>query len=167
MARFKIGDVVTFNYELGTDVHDDNPEVLVLHSNWECHPSDTKKRCLHGLNIGYLPQQHKSFIRAVVNEEFGKMIRQKDPVIDSWLKRIDHVKDLTIFSPYDFYLRFIRGYIQPRGWEPYRRYRLDKIRTPRILQPRKIYVGANPGRLSRFAEKFEHARGKVLNFFGK
>jgi hypothetical protein len=123
-AHFQIGDLVTFDYSQGLQVHDKFPRVLCLHNHW--------RGCVHGLNFNYLSQQEINYVKAVINPDFAKEISQTDPRIATQLIKISLIGTLNITSPHDFYVRFVRGFIRPRGWEPYRRYNINKIEGCRV-----------------------------------
>jgi hypothetical protein len=154
-ANFDIGDLVTFNYSGGTDVHDQHPVVLCLHNDWLCHTPRGMtgvgalhrefaggKRCVHGLNWNNLDEKERTYLRAVMNPKYEMDMRKKDDEFAKKMSDIHKIRDLDIQSPEDFYKRLIRPFIKPKGWEPYRRYRVDKIRGPRILMSKELLSGA-------------------------
>lgn len=154
-ATFSIGDLVTFDYSGGTQVHDIHPKVLCLHNNW--------RGCVHGLNFNYLTPQEINYVRAVINPAFEVEISKRDLRIAAQMNRIAHLNNLSILSPHDFYLRFVRGFIQPKGWDPYRRYNVNKINAARILTRQQIMTGEQKdSRFNQYAQKFQNMRGSFL-----
>lgn len=161
MAIYRIGDLVTFDYSKGKHIHDRNPQVLVLHDNWT--------RTVHGLNFNYLSQQEINYIKAILNPAFEADIVKKDARIAHQMTRVQHIlNNLAITSPHDFYLRFVRGFIQPRGWDPYRRYSPSSVMNPRIVTRREVLVGDHKDSMfNRFIQKFQHARGPQMALPGQ
>lgn len=152
---FSIGDLVEFDYRAGAVVHDSFPKVLCLHNNW--------RGCVHGLNFNYLTQQEINYIKSVLNPQFAKKISKKDLRIAAQLDRISHLANLNITSPHDFYVRFIRGFIQPRGWEPYRRYNVQKIGSSKIITRQAIMTGEEKsGIFDKYRNKFKNMRGSSM-----
>ncbi len=163
MANFSIGDIITFDYSLGTKVTDRLPLVLVLHDNWLCHTPrnmrgvsqlDAKKfgpttRCLHGLNWGMLDPQEKQYLYAVMNPMFEVQMLKKDPSFADKMKTVTEAANVDINSPEEFYAKIIRPFIKPKNWDPYRRYRVDKIRAPRIVESKEKLSGAKMDTLPR------------------
>lgn len=152
MANFKIGDLVSFRYS-GNNIHDPNPQVLVLHDNWQ--------GLVHGLNFRYLSEQEINYIKAVLNPKFAEVVRKTDIRINAQLDRINNlVENLHINSPHDFYLRFVRGFIQPRRWDPYRRYSPAKIQGAKVITRREVLIGEQPDSLyNRFLNRLKFMRG--------
>lgn len=153
MSRFGIGDIIMFNYELGHKVNTKEPTVLVLHDNWLCHtPRDSllragrlppgNGRCLHGLNWGKLDHDEQTYLRAVMNPMLALKLSQKDQAFADKMEEIDQLTGLEIHSPHDFYIRLIRPFIRPKAWEPYRRYRLDKMRGSFVVEDSMVLSGA-------------------------
>lgn len=154
-ANFSIGDLVTFDYSRGTQVHDRTPRVLCLHNNW--------RGCVHGLNFNYLTEQEINYVKAVINPAFELEIVKRDRRIAMQMQRIANLSNLNITSPHDFYLRWVKGFIQPRGWDPYRRYNVEKINAARILTRKSIMTGEEKDSLfNRYAQKFQHMLGPRL-----
>lgn len=155
-ANFSIGDLVNFTYT-GDRVHDSSPLVLVLHDNWE--------GLVHGLNFNYLSRDEINFMRMMLDPDFADMYSEKlgkmNPSLGRELNRMQGVYDsLNITSPYDFYQRFVRKFIKPRGWDPYRRYRPDKISGSRVVRKRQVLSGdVEKSVFDKFRDKFEFMRG--------
>lgn len=149
-----MGDLITFDYSLGQVVHDKNPKVLVLHPNWQGQ--------MHGLNFNYLTEQEINYIKAVLSPTFESQIVQTDRRIAIQMTRVRAIIDtLNITSPMDFYARFVRGFIQPRGWDPYRRYTTSKQRSMRTITPSAIMTGDQPEQ-----GIFHKAMNKLKNWTG-
>jgi hypothetical protein len=156
----RIGDLVQFNYSQGKRIHDENPKVLVLHDNWQ--------GLIHGLNFNYLSLQEINYIKAVLNPVFEADIVRKDARIAAQMDRIRPVLDtLNITSPYDFYLRFVRGFIQPRGWDPYRRYNPRAVMGEKLITRKELLVGdEKEGIFARTLGKLSTMRGPRMLGFG-
>ena len=157
-----IGDLVTFSYpavhKQGTRAHDKNPTVLVLHNNW--------KGQLHGLNFNYLTEHEINMIRMILDVNFEKrykasLTRRAPHVVKEYDSIMSAASASNITSPLSFYQQIIRPLIVTRSWDPYRRYRLDKITGARVLQTRPVLTGEQQvGNIfSRFADKFRFFRG--------
>lgn len=149
---YQIGDLITFTYR-GKKVNDANPKILVLHPEW--------RGVVHGLNFNYLTTQEQNYIKAVINPIFEAEIIKRDPRIAMQMQRIQTtLNDLHITSPHEFYIRFVRGFIQPRGWDPYRLYTPDAMYSPRVLTSKAVMVGDQKDTMfNRFAQKFQNMRG--------
>ena len=140
--NYRIGDLISFTYpavhQQGTKAHDKFPNVLVLHPNW--------KNNLHGLNFNYLTDDEINALRMIIDPGFelkyAENLQKKNPNLMRELDRIVlKMGNSNITSPHDFYLRVIRPFIIVRGWDPYRRYRPDKMTNIRIVQKREIITG--------------------------
>ncbi len=156
----RIGDLVQFNYSQGKQVHDLNPKVLVLHDNWQ--------GLIHGLNFNYLSLQEINYIKAVLNPTFRADIITKDERIAKQIQRVlPLLNTLNITSPYDFYLRFVRGFIEPRGWDPYRRYNPRAVIGEKLITRKEILVGnEKEGIFARTLGKLSTMRGPRMLGFG-
>jgi len=160
MASYKIGDLVAFTYpavhQKGTRAHDRFPQVLILHDNWH--------GVVHGLNFNYLTDQEINYIKAILNEDFAEEISKKDPHIRQQIDRVRTLsQSLNITSPHDFYVRFVRAFIKPRDWDPYRRYRPEKMASVKIITKREILTGERKdGVFSKFVDKFKNMRGPKI-----
>ncbi len=150
MAIFQIGDLIRFTYP---SRNDPNPLVLVLHTNW--------RNLVHGLNFNYLTSQEQNYIKAVLNPVFESEIVKRDQRIATQMNAMQsQMNNLNVTSPHDFYLRFVRGFIKPRGWDPYRLYHERDMGNVRIATRKSIMVGdEKENLLNRFAQKFQHMRG--------
>lgn len=150
--KYQIGDLVTFSYR-GKRVNDPNPRILVLHPNWN--------NLTHGLNFNYLTTQEQNYIKAVINPVFEAEIVKRDQRIAIQMQRIQAtLNNLSITSPHEFYIRFVRGFIQPRGWDPYRLYSPASIQNARVLTPQRVMIGDQKDTMfNRFTQKFQHMRG--------
>jgi hypothetical protein len=162
MAVYKIGDLATWTYR-APQAHDKFPKVLVLHDNWEGK--------VHGLNLNYLTDDEINFLRIVLNVDFAKKeLKKFIEHSQKWnnkqlledLKNIEgKYASLNIMSPRDFYVRFVRGFIKPRGWDPYRLYRPEYIIGPRVLRKKAYFTGNNPRSMfSRFIDTIKYRRGR-------
>lgn len=133
MAGFNIGDLITFTYPLApqTYAHDPNPRVLVLHENWQGH--------VHGLNFNLLTNEEINTIRAILDPFFEMSYRNalsaQNPNAFKELEAIiTSSGNPKITSPHDFYLKVIKPFIRPRGYDPYRLYKPNLMTGVRILQ---------------------------------
>ena len=151
-SRTNIGDLITFTYTSETAT-DKNPTVLILHNNWQ--------GLLHGLNFSYLTTQEQSYVKSVLNSEYAEEIKKKDARIKAHLERLgSRIDDYDIKNPHDFYIRFIRGFIMPRAWEPYRKYKPANIVNSRTIVKADVMTGKVKGELfNQFANKFKHRFG--------
>lgn len=157
----EIGDLITFSYpavhKKGTRAHDKSPTVLVLHPNWG--------GLLHGLNFNYLTNNEINMIRMILDPNFEKqykasLTRRAPHVVKEFDNIISAASNTNITSPQSFYRQAIRPFIVSRGWDPYRKYRVDKMSGVRVLQPRPVLTGEQAaGFFSRFANKFKNMRG--------
>lgn len=150
----QMGDLITFDYQMGKKIHDRTPKVLVLHPNWQGQ--------MHGLNFNYLTEQEINYIKAVLNPIFESEIVKKDRRIAIQMTRVRSIVDtLNITSPHDFYVRFVRGFIQPRGWDPYRRYLPERQRSLRIITASAVMTGdqREKGIFHKALDKIKHFRG--------
>jgi hypothetical protein len=139
---YRIGDLITFTYpavkQQGTEAHDKFPQVLVLHNNWQNN--------VHGLNFNYLTDDEINILRMMVDPAFQLKyvdnLQKKNPqLVNEFDRIIGAAGSANITSPYDFYFKVIRPFIMTRGWDPYRRYRPDKMSNVRITQKREIITG--------------------------
>jgi hypothetical protein len=142
--NFKIGDLITFTYPLApnTEAHDKYPKVLVLHNNWQ--------GCVHGLNFNYLSADEINTVRMLIDPFFRLQQRdnlwKKNPKMFNEIETImtkgsPYAKTTNIDSPLKFYNTIIRPFIIVRGWDPYRKYRVDKMLSSRILTPSNVMTG--------------------------
>jgi hypothetical protein len=172
MPGFGIGDIIRFNYSQGTQVHDQFPMVLVLHDNWLCRtprgltgikslaPNDNSKRCLHGLNWNNLSQKEINYLMAVMNPMLEMKLAAKDKDFEAEMAKVHTLRDLDIQSPEDFYRRLIRPFIKPKDWEPYRRYRLDKMRGVAVKMSKDLLSGAKQDTIfRRIGRRLQAMRG--------
>lgn len=156
MAIYKIGDYATWTYK-SPKANDRNPKVLILHDNWEGH--------VHGLNFNYLTNDEINYLRMVLNYTFAENeiepFSKKNPKLANDYKRMRNVyKSLNINSPYDFYQRFVRGFIQPKGYDPYRLYKPEYIQAPRVLRKARYFTSNNPlSAMGRYIDTFKYRRG--------
>lgn len=159
MAVYKIGDLATFTYN-GKRVNDRFPKVLILHDQWEGF--------VHGMNFNYLTDAEINYLRMVLNPEFADKeypaFQRQSPLLAREFDKLDHVYNtLNISSPHDFYIRFIKSFIRPRGWDPYRKYNPAFIASPRVLKKRTFFTGeGKKGIFSRYIENVEHKRGRTI-----
>ncbi len=157
MANYKIGDLVTFIYpavhQQGTRAHDKQPQVLILHNNWQGK--------VHGLNFNYLTEHEINFVKAVINPEYAQVISEKDPAIRAQLQRMSSMNaSLNITSPHDFYNRFVKNFIKPRGYDPYRIYSPEKMTGVKVLFAKEVMVGdRKDGAFQRMIDKIKNFRG--------
>lgn len=157
MSGYKIGDLITFNYpaphKQGTRAHDLHPQVLILHDNWQGK--------VHGLNFNYLTEHEINFVKAVLNPEFAEAISKKDPSIRTQLERMSHMSaTLNITSPHDFYVRFVKNFIKPRGYDPYRIYTPSKMTGVKVIFAKEVMVGdRKDGVFQRLIDKIKNFRG--------
>lgn len=150
-SDIKIGSVVTFTYK-GKVVHDRFPQVLILHKNW--------KGFVHGLNLNYLSDLEIRYIKSVLNPDVGEKMSAKYPLVRQMLKRVMNPSNLNINSPFDFYVRFVRNFIRPRGWDPYRRYNPNAVFNPKVIIRPDVLLGKRVDNMARgLLEGLEHKRG--------
>ncbi len=156
-----IGDLISFSYpavkKQGTRAHDKQPTVLVLHPNWG--------GTLHGLNFNYLQNDEVNMVRMILSPKFqlqhkAALTRNNPNLVKEFDRIIGEAGAVTITSPNDFYKRAIQPFIAARGWDPYRRYRVDKMTGIRTLEPYAIMSGEKePGLFKKFAQRFSPMRG--------
>lgn len=157
MSNFRIGDLVTFSYpavhQEGTKAHDKFPQVLVLHPNWE--------GLMHGLNFNYLDADEINTLRMLLDPFFEMQqrenLRRRNPSAFAELEKIittpGAYRNSKINSPHAFYQGVIRPFIQTRGWDPYRKYKIEKISGGRIIQPAAHMTGEDS--LAKFKKEQE------------
>ena len=144
MANFNVGDLIVFTYPAvhlqDTRAHDRYPKVLVLHTNWQGN--------VHGLNLNYLTEDEINTLRMVLDPyyemKYSAALKQKNPTAYQELGHLlhgrvgeaagSHSRMVKITSPRAFYLNIIKPFVMPRGWDPYRLYKPDKMTGIRILQ---------------------------------
>ena len=146
--RYNIGDLVTFTYPLPPDTraHDRFPRVLILHPNWQ--------GLTHGLNFNYLSADEINTIRMLVDPfyemKYRDALKRKNPNAYRELEAIittptswrgSSVRNARMTSPQEFYRGVIRPFIIQRGWDPYRKYRADKVSAVRIITPARVITG--------------------------
>lgn len=148
MASFEIGDLISFTYpaihQQGTRAHDKYPQVLVLHNNWQNN--------VHGLNFNYLTDDEINVIRMMIDPSFQlkyvEDLERKNPnLVKEFDRIIGRAGAATITSPFDFYNRVVKPFIKQRGWDPYRRYRPDKMTNVRTVQKQRVMTGEERRRL--------------------
>ncbi len=167
MSQFKIGDQITFNYpashRLRTVAHDPVPTVLVLHDGYR-DAAKGGQILVHGLNINLLTQKEIEYLKAVLNPDFAQEIQKKDPAWAARLRTMESRYDsLNITHPKDFYVRFIRNFIRPRGYDPYRTYVPAKMSGVKVLVKREILVGDQKDSVfNKFMNRVKYHRGKRL-----
>lgn len=145
---FSIGDLVSFSYPLrpNTRAHDPYPRVLILHPNWQ--------GLVHGLNFNYLSNDEINTIRMLIDPfyemKYRDALKRKNPKAFQELEAIIttpvqfagmSVRNAKMSSPQEFYRGVIRPFIMQRGWDPYRKYRADKVRHSRIVSPARVIMG--------------------------
>lgn len=152
MAIYKIGDLITFTYPAvhlqGTKAHDRFPQVLVLHPYWDRHPPNNSpgNYLVHGLAFKYLSNDEINLIRMFISKDFKleyyiNLLKKNPALVNQFNHILDAAERTAITNPHDFYLKVIRPFIQPRGWDPYRLYRPDKMTGVRILQNQAKMMG--------------------------
>ncbi len=148
----QIGSLISFTYS-GISAHDKFPQILVLHNGWQGF--------VHGLNFNYLTEQEKNYIKAILNEEFAKKLSEKDPVLKNKLNQFAGTYDsLNITSPHDFYTRFVRQFIKPKNYDPYRRYSPSKMTGIKVISKKEILTGEQKDTVfNKFVNKFQNMRG--------
>jgi hypothetical protein len=157
MSNFRIGDLVSFTYpavhQEGTKAHDKFPEVLVLHPNYE--------GLLHGLNFNYMDADEINTIRMLLDPFFEMQqrenLRRRNPSAFAELERIittpGAYRNTKINSPVAFYKGVIRPFIKTRGWDPYRKYSIEKIKAGRVIQPAAHMTGEDS--LAKYKKEHE------------
>lgn len=119
----------------------------MLHPSWRFYPNRSGgKPLVHGLNFNYLTDDEINLVRMIVDPGFQlkyfENMQKKNPNIANEFDRIiARAGAANITSPQDFYLRAVKPFIQPRGWDPYRLYDPLKMENIRILQTQKQMLG--------------------------
>lgn len=145
------GDLVTFSYPAvklqGTQAHDKNPTVLVLHPNYE--------GIMHGLNFNYLGPQEINMIRMLLSPKFqlenkAALTRQRPDLIKRFDSIVESATESEVNSSAAFYSKVIKplittGGIHAKKYEPYRQYRVDKIKGLRIVTAATIMTADAAG----------------------
>ena len=157
MIKLEPGTICTFTYGTGFIekpskqgfVHDKFPQVLVLNSSWEGN--------VHGINLNMLSDKELNYLKAVVNPAFAREMVQKDPMLAQELDRLP--KTLDVHSPHDFYIRFMKGFIQK--YDSYRVYKPEKMINVRVVKKAEEFVGTEKGTFSDFVARTKQVRGKV------
>ena len=161
MANYQIGDLISFSYpaihKQDTQAHDKTPKVLVLHNNWQGN--------MHGLNFNYLTDNEINMIRMMLDPAFelknkAALTRTAPHVVKEFDAIMERAQNTNITSPYVFYQQVIKPFIMPRSWDPYRRYRPEKMSNVKIIQSRPVLTGDVKKHLfSTFGDKFKNFRG--------
>lgn len=169
----EIGSFITFTYpavhQQGTRAHDRFPNVLVLHPNWQ--------GSLHGLNFNYMTDEEIHVIRMIIDPNY--MDNYKESLQKTNPERVRELENILrtaenahVTSPQDFYNRVIKPFIRPRGWDPYRRYRVEKMTNTRVIHNQREMTGQTPGApgykpgvFQRFAQRFRFMGGPRLPTF--
>lgn len=172
MANFKIGDIVTFRYPLppGTRAHTPYPQVLVLHPDWQ--------GLMHGLGWHLMTQDEMNVIRMLVDPffemQYRKGLQKRNPVLYAEMEKIItspqtwnnvSVRNAKITSPQEFYRGVIRPFIRRRGWEPYRKYDVTKIASPRVITPARVLTGEES--LNKWKKEREQITKKLQKIANK
>ena len=141
--NFRIGDLITFTYPLppNTRAHDKFPRVLVLHPGWE--------GLVHGLNFNYLSADEVNTVRMLIDPfyemKYRDALKRRNPnaynELESIITSPIGTRNSKMTSPQDFYRGVIRPFIMQRGWDPYRKYRVDKISGARIITSARVITG--------------------------
>lgn len=169
MPRYNIGDLITFSYPTeGTRAHDKYPRVLVLHPDWQ--------GSTHGLNFNYLSDDEINVIRMIIDPfyemQYRDALRKKNPNLFKELEIIitspaagaqGMYNRVKITSPRGFYLNVIKPFIRQRGYEPYRKYRTDKVLNPKILTPSRVMMGEHS--LAKWKKEREELSKAVIKAF--
>lgn len=162
--RLEIGQLITFSYQSARS-HDDFPQVLILHPSWR-NPARmpySNKLFIHGLNFNYLTDDEINIIRMFVDpafqlQYFANMEKKNRNLAMEFDRIIARAGAANMLSPHDFYLKTIRPFIQPRGWDPYRIYDPGLLRNVRILQPQQSMLGKK--KMGLFGVKDTRGAGK-------
>lgn len=167
MANFQIGDVITFRYS-SKRATDPNPTVFVLHTNWQ--------GMIHGLNFNYLTQVEVDVFRSLVNKKFGKEMKKKNAFIKRRIQQHEEVAGekrglkklfgkkqdagkMLAQNPQQFYMKYVRPFIQPRGWDPYRLYRPDRMGTVHLKTTNRVFVDLPSQFFKEYVDTFAARRG--------
>lgn len=142
--RLQIGSIIQFSYQSRRS-HDKFPRVLVLHGGWSS-PDKGNKLLVHGLNLNYLTADETNLLRFIIDPGFQlkyfENMAEKNPAIaQEYNKIIGQASNAIITSPHDFYIRVVRPFIQPRGWDPYRLYDPKLMLNIRVLQTQRQMLG--------------------------
>lgn len=159
----QIGSLISFSYQSQRS-HDRFPEVLVLHPSWRFYPNRSGgKALLHGLNFNYLNDDEINMIRMLIDpgfqlKYFQNMERKNPGVAAEFDRIIGRAGAASITSPHDFYLKVVKPFIIPRGYDPYRLYDPGMMQNVRQLQSVQQITGAN--RSSMFGQPKPRNAGK-------
>jgi len=149
MARYGIGDLITFTYPLKpeTYAHDKFPRVLVLHPSYrDVNKYGHGALFVHGLNFNYLTDDEINYLRMMIDPGFGiqyidKFARKNPNLATKFRRSVTQASNSVMTSPRDFYIRTIKPFISDRGYDPYRLYYPQKMSNVRIVQPYNIISG--------------------------
>lgn len=159
----QIGSLVSFAYQSPRS-HDRFPEVLVLHPSWRFYPNRAGgKPFMHGLNFNYLNDDEINMLRMLIDpgfqlKYFQNMEKRNPGVAAEFDRIIGRAGAANITSPHDFYVKVIKPFIQPRGYDPYRLYDLGLMQNVRTLQSVQQLTGAN--KMSMFGKPKTRSAGK-------
>jgi hypothetical protein len=142
--RLQIGSIVQFSYSSKRS-HDAFPRVLVLHNGWRS-PDKGNKLLVHGLNLNYLTADETNLLRFLIDpgfqlKYFENMVEKNPSVAQEYTRIIASAANAVITSPHDFYIRVVRPFIQPRGWDPYRLYDPKLMINVKVLQTQRQMLG--------------------------
>jgi len=149
---YRIGDIITFTYpavhQQNTKAHDRFPQIIVLHNGWPAHDFHGRvlrggKLFVHGLNMNYLTDDEINAIRMFTDpffeQKYIEALQRKNPRLVNEIEKITlNLAGANIISPHSFYLRALKPFIAPRGYDPYRMYAPEKMTAPRVVQRREI-----------------------------
>jgi len=143
--RLSIGTIVTFSY-ISKRSHDRFPKILVLHPGWRNPGGTGDKLLVNGLNLNYLTDDETNLLRMVIDpgfqlKYFENMVKKNPGIAQQYNSIIGSAANSNITSPHDFYIRVVRPFIQPRGWDPYRLYDPSKMLNVKVLQTQRQMLG--------------------------
>lgn len=187
MTDIKIGSLITFSYPAvhkeGTKAHDRFPRVLVLHPSWRKPSEAGGVPLLHGLNFNYLSDDEINTVRMIIDPfyemQYRDAMKRKNPNLyadlerlisspgkglgGTWGQQATAARNVRITSPQQFYQGIVRPWIRPRQWDPYRRYRPDKMRNIRVVTKAAVMTGEESlKKWQQEREKLSKAVGQAL-----
>jgi hypothetical protein len=145
--QLQIGQLISFSYESARS-HDRFPQVLVLHPGWRNPGGRGATLLVNALNFNYLTDDEINTVRMIIDpafqlKYFENLAKKNANAAAEFDKIIASAGAANITSPHDFYLRAIKPFIQPRGYDPYRLYDITKMMNIRVLQTPQTMIGGN------------------------
>jgi len=143
--KLQIGSIITFSYASKRS-HDHFPKCLILHPGWRS-PGTNAGFLVHALNLNYLTDDETNLLRMIIDpgfqlKYFENMVKKNPYTAAEYSRVIGSAANANITSPHDFYIRVIRPFIQPRGWDPYRLYDPTKMLNTAVMQTQRQMLGS-------------------------